>query len=96
MAKKQSKSARIRKMLEQGKSVKQIAATLQCSPQLVYQARADLKKKALILTGKTIQRWKKEQENAMNAVPYTMTEVHKDLFQPKPTMWARFKSWLVA
>lgn len=105
MAKKQSKSARIRKLLEQGKSIKQIAATVQCTPQLVYQARADMKKKELIQTGKTVQRWKKEQDDAFNAasikpgaIRYGVDKVlvPKDYFQPKPTLWERFKSFIGA
>ena len=46
MAKKpQSPTARIRKLLEQGKSVKHIAATVKCTPALVYQVKAYDKKK---------------------------------------------------
>lgn len=46
MAKKQSKSERIRKLLNQGKSVKQIVGMLDVTPQFVYTIRAQDKKKA--------------------------------------------------
>lgn len=45
MKKPQSKSARIRKMLEQGKSVKQIVAAVGCTAQMVYLTRSNMKKK---------------------------------------------------
>ena len=45
MAKKLTKSARIRRMLERGNSVKQIVTALDVTPQFVYQIRAADKKK---------------------------------------------------
>jgi len=94
MKKPQSKSARIRKMLEQGKSVKQITAMVHCSPQQVYQIRAADKKKVV----KVIQ--KRERDAMMNAspllnqAPYTMVEVSQNYFQQKPSLWHRVKSFL--
>jgi len=96
MKKPQSKSARIRKMLEQGKSVKQITAMVHCSPQQVYQIRAADKKKVV----KVIQ--KRERDAMMNAspllnqAPYTMVEVSQNYFQQKPSLWHRVKSFLGA
>lgn len=97
MAKKLTKTERIRKLLEQGKSVKQITAMVHCSPQQVYQIRAADKKKVV----KVIQ--KRERDAMMNAAcnlqnqaPYTMVEVPQNYFQPKPSLWQRVKSFLGA
>jgi len=94
MAKKLTKTERIRKLLEQGKSVKQITAMVHCSPQQVYQIRAADKKKVV----KVIQ--KRERDAMMNAspllnqAPYTMVEVSQNYFQQKPSLWHRVKSFL--
>ena len=53
MAKKQSKSARIRKLLDQGKSVKQIVGMLGVTPQFVYTIRAQEKKKWVMVETST-------------------------------------------
>jgi len=96
MAKKLTKTERIRKLLEQGKSVKQITAMVHCSPQQVYQIRAADKKKVV----KVIQ--KRERDAMMNAsplqnqAPYTMVEVSQNYFQSKPSLWHRVKSFLGA
>lgn len=96
MAKKQqSKSARIRKLLEQGKSVKHIAATVKCTPALVYQVKAYDKKKMegawMTVTTSTSKK--------PIGIPKDVYADHMpplDYYQPKQSLWARFKSWLVA
>lgn len=94
MAKKLTKSARIRRMLDRGNSVKQIAAAVQCTPQMVYQIRAaDNKKKQNGAPKKDII----VPGSFKGYQPYTAHEVPKDYFeQPKRSMWTRFKSWLGA
>lgn len=66
--KKQSKSARIRKMLEQGKSVKQIVAAVGCTAQMVYLTRSNMKKKAVAQAKTEVSvRKMRDYENAWDA-----------------------------
>ena len=89
MAKKLTKTERIRKLLEQDKSVKQITAMVHCSPQQVYQIRAADKKKVV----KVIQ--KRERDAMMNAsLLLNQVEVSQNYFQSKPSLWHRVKSFL--
>ena len=101
-----SKSARIRKMLEQGKSVKQIAATVQCTPQMVYQIRAadkkKVEKKPVIVPGSL----KGQQKDWVMVTTSTSKEpigIPKDVYldhmppldyhQPKQGIFKRIANW---
>lgn len=106
----QSKSARIRKMLDQGKSVKQITALLHCHPQQVYQVRSDMKKakqKAfqidMMNKANTALAAHAQQEalNIMAAKPGAVrygdiVMVPKDYVAQKPSLWQRVKQFLGA
>ena len=100
MAKKLTKSARIRKMLEQGKSVKQIVATLGVSAQMVYQIRSADKKKAAPKKAVRPQEWvmvetstSKEPIGIPKDVYYEHTQP-KDYPMPKRNVVQRFFNWL--
>ena len=106
MAKKLTKSARIRKMLEQGKSVKQIVATLGVSAQMVYQIRSADKKKAkkpIIVPGSlkgTQKDWVMVETSTSKkpiGIPKDVYDDHVpplDYYQPKRNVVQRFFNWL--
>ena len=100
MSKKQSKSARIRKMLEQGKSVKQIAATVQCTPQMVYQIRSADKKKATPKKAVKPQEWVMVETMTSKEPIGISKDVYMDhmppldYYQPKRNVVQRFFNWL--
>lgn len=110
MAKKLTKSARIRRMLERGNTVKQITAALGVSAQMVYQIRSADKKKAAPKKVDTVKAAQKRMQNEWVMVttskskkpigiPKDVYDDHMpplDYYQPKRSLWARFKSWLVA
>ena len=103
MAKKpQSKSARIRKLLEQGKSVKQIAAMVKCTPALVYQVKAYDKKKSVIVPG-SLKGHQKEWVMVTTSTSKEPIGIPKDVYldhmppldyyQPKPGLLKRIANW---
>lgn len=106
MSKKQSKSARIRKLLDQGKSVKHIAATVKCTPALVYQVKAYDKKKAAPKKVAKPQEWvmvetstSKEPIGIPKDVYYEHMQPNDhvpplDYYQPKRNVVQRFFNWL--
>ena len=77
---KQSKSQRIRTLLAQGKSVKEIVKTVKCHPGLVYQVKSYDKSKAVKAKVKKIRedvavRKMKDYENAWNAATLSTNKV---------------------
>lgn len=100
MAKKLTKSARIRKMLEQGKSVKQIVATLGVSAQMVYQIRSADKKKAAPKKAAKPQEWVMVETSTSKepiGIPKDVYADHMpplDYYQPKRNVVQRFFNWL--
>ena len=72
--KKLSKTARIRKMLDQGKSVKQIVSALGCTPQMVYLTRSNMKKAER-------RAFQNEMQNKANAALAAHAEQHAKEYQ---------------
>ena len=107
MAKKQSKSARIRKLLDQGKSVKQIVGMLGVTPQFVYTIRAQEKKKI----AKEVAAVRNDLKKKAAKTDWVMMEVsthhepigipreeYEQYFtnnQPKPSLLARIKNFFL-
>ena len=90
-----SKSARIRKMLEQGKSVKQIAATVQCTPQMVYQIRAADKKKSAPKQKDWVMVTTSSSKEPIG-IPKDVYLDHMpplDYYQPKQGIFKRIANW---
>lgn len=102
---KQSKSQRIRTLLAQGKSVKEIVKTVKCHPGLVYQVKSYDKSKAKKAVKKTDMK-ARGYEKAQVWVKTTPTtsqqplRVHdtikppKDYAMPKRNVVQRFFNWL--
>lgn len=104
---KQTKSQRIRVLLAQGKSVKEIAKAVKCNPGLVYQVKAYDKKKEVKAKVKKARedvavRKMKDYENAWNAatsqqpirVPNGILQP-RDYYQPKPSLFQRVKNFFL-
>lgn len=85
-----SKTQRIRDMVAAGASVKHITEKLGVSPQQVYQARYDLRKKELVS-----KKWADPQLLPMPTESKTTTKpawVLPAVTPPKPTFWQRVKA----
>ena len=105
MAHKQSKSQRIRTMLDQNKSVKEICKAVKCSPALVYQVKSYDKNKAKKVSyqklhNKVVARLSEEaavlnKTKAKTPVKAgSWVEVQpKDYYQPKPSLFQRVKNF---
>lgn len=90
MAKKQSKSARIRKLLDQGKSVKQIVGMLDVTPQFVYTIRAQDKKKLDKEIAAVREDLKKRA--AQQAGEWKMVATYT---KPELSLWQRIKNFVL-
>jgi hypothetical protein len=94
---KQSKSARIRALLDQGYPVKVISKKLKCSPALVYQVRAYDKKKEKkwvmveTATSKEPIGIPKEVAELHNIYGHTITVTSPS----KPSLFQRVKNWFM-
>ena len=89
MRKKKSVSQRVRTLIEQGHSNKDIVAQLKCKPQVVYNVRYQINKSkglgALQQQGTGISVTPAWSPPALMPMPITMEE--------PPTLWQRIKGW---
>lgn len=91
MAKTQSKSARIRKMLEQGKTIKQIVAILHCHPQQVYQVRSDMKRKQQVAIATPKATFKPVYQSTQPIIDKAIQSMQPI---PKRNVVQRFFNWI--
>ena len=105
---KQTKSQRIRVLIAQGKTVKEIAKAVKCNPGLVYQVKAYDKRKeakAKKPAKKAVEMKTRGYEPAQVwlksgvSTSLTLLRVHdttqpKDYYQPKRNVVQRFFNWL--
>jgi transposase-like protein len=97
MKKQMSKSARIRKMLEQGKSVKQICSAVGCTAQLVYLTRSKMKAKARAQDKEWVVVTTSTSKEPIG-IPKDVYLDHMpplDYYQPKPSLFQRVKNWFM-
>ena len=89
MRKKKSVSQRVRTLIEQGHSNKDIVAQLKCKPQVVYNVRYQINKTkglgALNQQGTGISVTPAWSPPPLMPMPITMEE--------PPTLWQRIKGW---
>jgi hypothetical protein len=89
MRKKKSVSQRVRTLIEQGHSNKDIVAQLKCKPQVVYNVRYQINKSkglgALSQQGTGISTPLVWNPPPLMPMPITMEE--------PPTLWQRIKGW---
>ena len=98
---KQSVSERIRKMLAEGKSVKEISKKLKCSAGLVYQVRAYDKKKVTPKKAVKPQEWVMVEASTSKepiGIPKDVFYEHMqplDHYRPQPSLFQRIKNWFM-
>lgn len=97
---KQTKSQRIRNLLAQGKSVKEICKAVKCAPGRVYQVKSYDKSKAVKAKKVAKKDWvmvTTSRSNEPIGIPRDVYEAHqpRDYYQPKPSLFQRVKNFFL-